>query len=81
MLWSNPSPPPSYFRGAFNEEKDDVEMADVSTDASASAGSASASATSGAKIRKRGGGVDEETSLNGDDVDAKKKKFDLGETG
>ena len=65
-----------------------MEMADVSTDASASAGSASASAgsasasaTSGAKIRKRGGGVDEETSLNGDDVDAKKKKFDLGETG
>ena len=73
MRWSNPSPPPSYFRGAFNEEKDDVEMADVSADASASA------ASSG-KMRKRGGGADE-PALNGTDVDAKKKKIDLGETG
>ena len=52
-----------------------MEMADVSTDASASG----ASAAPGAKLRKRGG-LDEAT-LNGDDVEAKKKKLDLGETG
>ena len=55
-----------------------MEMADVSTDASASAGSDAP----GSKLRKRGGGGgDDETSLNGNEVDPKKKKFDLGETG
>ena len=52
-----------------------MEMADVSTDASASAGSA------GAKMLKRGGRGDEEPNLNGNEGEAKKKKIDLGETG